>query len=1078
MKTSYCFIKLRAYIKPYFFILYFLLPIGILAPRLNCQSGTIPDVLFAEAYTNNFSPTVGCDEFSLCLSMINFTDPYETFSQAIIQLHVNLDRYEIIDPGVFVNTNQTNSNGETIFETTQEIMSINDPNWSGPADGAYRFCIQVRGKSTVYPKNGFHVYIDLNSILTLDFDSGFINIFTIINEIGEDINSVTNLSDVAINTGSTEIIGLLFHPVIACNGFSSQYEPQSFVIHGTLVVDRDYCFFGTIYMDEGAIIKINPGVICNLGWDQSPFITSRVDACGKMWREILVEPEALLVVKKTNIENGLYGTRLNYGNLTTSSDVKYLNNYIGIKGMGFANLNSTEFDFSGSFRPDCSGCSGLRIYDRTYAGIDLESSTLDGSQLSFSSLMNGVRTYHSKVNLDDGSFSDIQDYGTNDYSMGNTELYNGKAVHVAGKPSTTNITNSDFESCNWGIYSKGVNCNAKFNEMESVYTGIQVDLSPGRTINIDHNNIEAYNRGINLSWSGVIAPSDVSENEITLLNTNSIGIDLNEVHGLLTTVHDNTILIGQGIVGINAMSSNNNAIAYNIVSSTSTSTQYNLGIKLEGGTDNWIVCNLLNSVPGCTNTGLSLVQSPNNVTVGNDAYGWNFDMQYVGTCAGSVFSNNTMNDSNHGLCLGIPNLGNIAGALIGTQEHMANKWVGSYSGKAAKHYGMAFDRIGSMFTVNTQDQQHPEYTPENFLELQNDNWFLDQLGTGVEILCPNGAGSGDHPREFPREEDYLIAQDSFDYGEDAGSRIWTAKRQLYREIEKQEQLDSLPEIFQNFYQEYKNTTVGKFERVEQLVALSFSNISSYQQNIEDNIIQSDSLTTIYMQYSDSLTISIDSTEQAALMMQLSFYKSLIDSLYILRLDFIEEMKDTTEYYLTLANNVNAAIQTDTTYETNQQLINEIMISKLLNCSIEFDSTEQAQITEIASQCSMIGGEAVYRARAMHSLYSPIVFRDDTSCVQALAERSGNSGRIKDAEPYLIIYPNPVVEYVHYVIQGDQSDLKELSIADVWGRTLIRIQNEEMETSGRINVQFLEPGYHILTMESIYGSRHSYKFIKM
>ncbi|MBK9108628.1 MAG: hypothetical protein IPM92_09760 [Saprospiraceae bacterium] len=96
------------------------------------QDHEIPGVLISNAYTDNSSPMVGCDEFNVCVFLINITYPYLTFDDAIIQMHLDLDKYEIVDAGPFTNTNQNNNNGETIFETIQELMSINDPNWQGP----------------------------------------------------------------------------------------------------------------------------------------------------------------------------------------------------------------------------------------------------------------------------------------------------------------------------------------------------------------------------------------------------------------------------------------------------------------------------------------------------------------------------------------------------------------------------------------------------------------------------------------------------------------------------------------------------------------------------------------------------------------------------------------------------------------------------------------------------------------------------------------------------------------------------------------------------------------------------------
>ncbi|MGB5024332.1 MAG: hypothetical protein WBO44_03235, partial [Saprospiraceae bacterium] len=637
------------------------------------------------------------------------------------------------------------------------------------------------------------------------------------NQIGTNDASVTYLSSIAINNDpGMPLLGLLLWPAKACNsagGPQAEFNVQNFILHGKLIINVDYCFYGKIYMDDGATIQVNPGYTCNIGWyDQNlgSLLRTTIDACGKMWKTIDVEPNAYLNIVNTDLNDALYGTYLkDDAILTTDNNVSYNNNYIGIyndleDSKSIANLTSTNFYYSGPFKENCSSCNGLRLYDRTLAGVYLGNSQIIGNNVDAENLLNGIISYNSMLKLYGCYFNEIRDYGTPD--NGNP---NGKAINIQGYAQNGKIELSQFDNCNWAIYSKGVNCEVIRNNMYNVLTGIQFDYSPGRSFKVFHNDIEAENLGINFCWTGEVNTVSVTENDITLLGSNAIGIEINHTNGTsLKLITDNDIYLGPGKIGIEHLASKGTTIAYNSVFSNSTNAIENVGIGIYGGSDAYALCNYLSSSMVCANKGLLVSQSANNLCLGNAADDWFYNYQYVGTNSGTLFGSNVMDNANHGLCLGIPNIGPLGGALIGVQEHTGNKWTGSFTGKAAKHYGGAGDRVESKFIINALDQQHPEYKPSNFLELANDGWFTNDNQNASVISCPNGVGSSNHPRIFPRSEDYLIASNGFEYGDDAGSRIWTSQRQLYREIAKQEEFSNLPMVYQNFYNNQTETSVG------------------------------------------------------------------------------------------------------------------------------------------------------------------------------------------------------------------------------------------------------------------------------
>ncbi|MBK8297174.1 MAG: T9SS type A sorting domain-containing protein [Saprospiraceae bacterium] len=614
--------------------------------------------------------------------------------------------------------------------------------------------------------------------------------------------------------------------------------------------------------------------------------------------------------------------------------------------------------------------------------------------------------------------------------------------------------------------------------MYNVLTGIQFDYSPGRSFKVFHNDIEAENLGINFCWTGEVNTVSVTENDITLLGSNAIGIEINHTNGTsLKLITDNDIYLGPGKIGIEHLASKGTTIAYNSVFSNSTNAIENVGIGIYGGSDAYALCNYLSSSMVCANKGLLVSQSANNLCLGNAADDWFYNYQYVGTNSGTLFGSNVMDNANHGLCLGIPNIGPLGGALIGVQEHTGNKWTGSFSGKAAKHYGGAGDRVESKFIINALDQQHPEYKPSNFLELTSDGWFENQSGTGLNLICPNGVGSSDHPRIFPRSEDYLIASNGFDYGNDAGSRIWTSQRQLYREIAKQEEFSNLPMVYQNFYNNQNETSVGQFEYVERIIDSASLITSSMQLELDSINAVSDSFSIELFELLDSLMIETDSMAKLQLQAEIFAIQTEFDTLSISKNYLQLQLQNAFFTTINQAIQLNAGIETDTVFEENQQLVNEIYLNMLLSDDWVLDSADQQIVSDIASQCVLLGGDAVYRARAILNLFTQFVFNDDSICAQALQQYG--SGKIQEMNEFQVfIQPNPVSECVTIKLFSEVEKVKKLFVRDISGKPIRTIYLDEAQNLLELNIKDLIPGILFLEIELTNGIILNRKILKI
>lgn len=95
----------------------------------------------------------------------------------------------------------------------------------------------------------------------------------------------------------------------------------------------------------------------------------------------------------------------------------------------------------------------------------------------------------------------------------------------------------------------------------------------------------------------------------------------------------------------------------------------------------------------------------------------------------------------------------------------------------------------------------------------------------------------------------------------------------------------------------------------------------------------------------------------------------------------------------------------------------------------FSIGEKSDIDEIAFQCPLTGGPAVYLARSMREQYDTLYYYDDEVC----SSQSKKIANPSDIE-FFLLYPNPSNDLVNVVLPGVQSQLKEVWISDMQGKT--------------------------------------------
>lgn len=1051
--------------------------------QLNGQDYDIPNILFSNAYTDNPSPISGCTHSSVCVKIQNYTDnPYYTLFDTKIQIFVDPDEYDVIDPFPFVNTGQQDPVfGHHIYETTQDLISFLDPAWNDPEDDWYHFCMKVRKISTQNHKSGFKIKIILSSGPELEYYTGFMHISSSLNTIGVDENSVTHLSSIAwVNSPS---YGFLLYPDAACYGDQNRPLQQNFVLNGKLIVDIYYCFLGNIYMGDGAVIEIAENINCDIGDWSSRQKRSTIDACGNMWRTIKVGEGARLAIHHVDIQNALYGTELLSNSILSVNDSEYRNNYIGVRNSESQNnvvvSSGTDFIFEGSFRPNCWNCQGERHHDRAFTGMVLENSNVFVTASDFKFLINGIRLFNSNLQIDNSDFFEIWDYGTNNYGPGSSALnHHGKGIHAASiRGNNVTVSNCNFNAGNWGVYTRGVNAAIKENGMSSVLTGMQFDHSPGRSFDIKGNAIIAEARGINFSWTGSVQSATVNEqNNIEITGTNGIGLDIQHTHGPVKLFYQNNIQIGNGYKGINHTDSENSWIYNNSIYAGGQGTNANTGIHIAGGSTTLTACNNLNSTMNCHNEGIFVSESRENYVLKNQANGWLYDMQYFGTSTGTVFAANRMGNANHGLILGFPqgSYSNPAlSARIGVQEQTGNRWIGTHF-KGADHYGPSLDRILSKFIVNAQDPQNPDLKPNNFHQLVALQFFEHAEGSAQDLNCLQGIGSGSSspwPRVFPRSDDEYIAIGDFDTTLDWGSRIWSDQRQLYAQLLNRGGTNGLPAIYGQFYQDQAETSVGIFETIEHELREAFQSGSEVQGDINLKIHLEDSLTNLIYFLFDSVNIETDSAIRVALLDQIESYRTTIVS-YRDEIDSLATVLNSQLMQeLTSIQILNQSAPSAANYEQNQKTINGLMLQKMISDDWSFGQSERSVIDSIAARCPTFDGPAVYRARALAAIWNMERYDDEEICTEIASQRTRKFGEGKLSD--IRIWPNPVND--QFFLSGN--GISTVDIFDMNGKPILSQVYKNPVDQMIIQTRDWVSGIYIAKINTINNRIYSIRLVK-
>lgn len=845
--------------------------------------------------------------------------------------------------------------------------------------------------------------------------------------------------------------------VIDSENLSENNASVHWCVAGTLIIDQNYNFINsTFLMKPGSRILIQDGKALSIG-------NSLIMGCEEMWRGIEVKPEGSLKMSGSKILDAQYAVYLHPAENTnhipgsTVTSNTFGNNFVGLlipsTPTGIVNLSlgdnlyyQSGVDLKHPYTTQTSTPESLpQQEDHALAGIIVHNQPGFGSYRNrFAGLTAGIVANRTLLAVDRNHFTGIRPYG-NEYPN-----FAGRGIGIRAdvNGSTTMAIGNTFLDCFVGISSNLTELTATGNTLTDVDWGILGSQISTGTISIGENTIEnAKGSGIwvvhaNPGGSVLIGNNTVN----TDADANGVGIVLWS-NNAPSTLQDNNITVKGTGTGI-GMTSTSRATLLNNIVTLENADEARAGILLEHTSQSTFRDN---SVSGFGTTGdaneniaLEIASSPGNAyccnTLGNTRLGVSV---FGGSLTTDQFRGTTFGA--HVTSLYLPN----ANAVLGTQTHTENCWQVN-SGAAV--YGVPF--------AFAQDYPFLVYEDANLCFKPTSHspqgWFEDDENlSGPPDICATTICKTD---SFKPDSDDVKRLTDGDTTLLPAVR-WELQRYIYEKLLTEAPEDTTNEKFRD---NVENTTIGFFQAINESIDAMFAADSVSRAALNANLILAlgklDSLILI-----DSLvTIEEDSSEIVRLMQTRGGLTEVLFDLALDNEDLTEEISDNFSDAADDIRAVNDTIAVIEDFEINEKVVNDLYLVYLA----EADTSEIDTLEAIAAQCPLLGGNAVYRARALLAMMTGelISYKDSLNCSGSQSfSRPDLPTKAVIQTQTLQVFPNPATREVKVTWRQAILQSGTLVLYDLYGRKILELILGEGETSRTVALLNLPNSIYVLRL---------------
>lgn len=689
-----------------------------------------------------------------------------------------------------------------------------------------------------------------------------------------------------------------------------------------------------------------------------------------------------------------------------------------------------------------------------------------GTSSPYYGLNQGIVGVNSTLNIQNCYFKDIKTYR----DPGGEAIYVDYATLLQtgfGKIPNSGSTNATFENCDYAIRAERSNLNSSLNFMKNVGTGYLTQGSMNKNLNIGSNTIDCRYNGV---YAGSVEASlnyNIYDNKIIVgkgLGGNGYGVVMAgwNVTNPHISISDNFIHLYNAYDGIRISTCSNVSASNNHIYMNNPIANRN-GISLAACQNAIISCNNITSTGISTSDNqkaIHLASTTNSSISCNSLDNTKYGIRVDGASAGTFLSGNNLNNHANGLYLGTT-------AIMSNQINRGNKWNQTCSIIDAINMG---NSAVSKFYVNPFSSP---LLPNNYLPS-----ILFNQGSGSAFVCSsatyNFCGNNILPITNIDELDREIAIGNAAALEYTQTMNYEERQYLFEKLTNDNALLLSDPDFQAFYTGEIQSNTDDFQNIGDATSMLYNMTTSLQTQIEQNN-QTISTNLQQIEINNEFLRDESLTEQQKLSLESN--NNILQQANRTLQTFNENAQSTLNNNRVLnAENLrlnNDGIITNTSFEINEQQVNDVYLSTIARDNYTFSAEQIATLLSIASQCPFSGGKAVYAARNLYAIIDRNQEFDDPSiCLSegvVLRQASPtNNSDLPSVYEFVSLTPNPVSEVLDIKFELGKDVQGTLELFNTFGQRVKTMRLTANEKNLFLNTNNMVGGIYSYTVKSETG----------
>lgn len=312
--------------------------------------------------------------------------------------------------------------------------------------------------------------------------------------------------------------------------------------------------------------------------------------------------------------------------------------------------------------------------------------------------------------------------------------------------------------------------------------------------------------------------------------------------------------------------------------------------------------------------------------------------------------------------------------------------------------------------------------------------------------------------------DGLVAKDSLQNDPYTAESQWMLKDGLYKKLDDDPALMAGQPDMADFYAAMQGTATAAFKVIDDgrpaLYNMDSTVVAQLQANNNEITALMDSVKLRMVQLEDSM---LTEAQRTAVLVGILGFRESIRTLATWNTTAMQVAADSKVLTAQGLKAANANIGTTELIEANRKLLDEIYLSTISKDIDTFTVAQSADLFALANQCPMIGGNAVYTARALYRLIDDTYAYDD----QLLCLPHGIIVKrlVAPEENGVAVVPNPARDQAVLVLGQPLDQVGLLVLYDLAGKEVMRVDIPKGEPRTEFTTGALASGLYQYRVES-------------